>query len=315
MDLKFNEEAFISDMKNLIKINSINGDCGERTEEFPLGKGVNDAIEYYLDLGRKFGFRTKNIDGCCGYIEMGEGKDMLGIIVHADTVATGTGWDSDPLECVLKDEKLYGRGVSDDKGPALLALYCMKAVADSSLELKKRVRLIIGGDEESGVWEGIRRYKETEELPSVSFSPDGEYPVVFGEKGMLKVKLSAKEKNAPKDFSFTGGKVINIVPDSAKATANGKVYEAEGIPAHGSKPELGENAILKLGKILKADGIDVCDIMRVYVHTLLLGNHTRRTCIKRNIHTLSSVNYWITAISTALLLIVSRYCKILLFAS
>lgn len=256
MNLNFNEEAFIADLKNVIKINSISGNCGERTEEFPLGKGVNDAIEYYLELGKKFGFKTKNLDGCCGYIEMGEGKDLLGIIVHADTVDTGIGWNSNPLECVLKGEKLYGRGVSDDKGPALLALYCMKAIADNNIKLDKRVRLIIGGDEESGVWEGIKRYKKTEEIPSISFSPDGEYPVVFGEKGMLKVKISAPEKNAPNGFSFNGGKVINIVPDSAKATANGKEYEATGIPAHGSRPELGENAILKLGEILRSAGID-----------------------------------------------------------
>ena len=256
MNLKFNEEAFIEDLKNLIKINSINGNCGERTENFPLGKGVNDAIEYYLDLGKKFGFKTKNIDNCCGYIEMGEGKDMLGIIVHADTVDTGIGWDSDPLECVFKDGKLYGRGVSDDKGPALLALYCMKAITDNEIKLNKRVRLIIGGDEESGVWEGIKRYKKSEEIPSIAFSPDGEYPVVFGEKGMLKVKISAKETNAPEGFLLKGGKVINIVPDYASASINGKNYESTGKPAHGSTPEKGENAILKLGKILKDNGIN-----------------------------------------------------------
>lgn len=256
MNLQFKENEFIADLKNIIKINSINGDCGEKTAYAPLGEGINAAIEYFLKLGREFGFRTKNIDGYCGYIEFGEGDELLGIVVHADTVATGSGWDTNPLECIVKGGKLYGRGTSDNKGPALLALYCMKAVADSDIKLNKRVRLIIGGDEESGVWEGIKRYKKTEEIPTVSFSPDGEYPVVFGEKGMLKIKISATEKNAPKDFAFTGGNVINIVPEYAKARINGRNYEAFGKPAHGSKPEMGENAILKLGEILLSDGLD-----------------------------------------------------------
>lgn len=256
MKLEFNENQFIEDLKKLICINSINGDCGAKTADAPLGEGVNDAIEGFLEIGKRFGFKTKNLDGYCGYIEFGEGEEMLGIIAHADTVATGIGWDTDPLECVLKDGNLYGRGVNDDKGPALLALYCMDAVAKSGLALKKRVRLIIGGDEESGTWDCIRRYKETEELPTVAFSPDAEYPVVFGEKGLLKIRIFSPEKNAPKDLSVTGGKIINIVPDYAKATALGNTFEAFGKPAHGSRPELGENAILKLGDELTSAGID-----------------------------------------------------------
>lgn len=255
MNIKFDEEAFISDLKTLISINSINGDCGPKSEYAPLGQGINTAIEYYIALGRKFGFRTKNLDGYCGYIEFGEGDELLGIIAHADTVALGIGWDSNPLECIVKNGNLYGRGVSDDKGPALLALYCMKAVSESDIKLNKRVRLIIGGDEESGVWKCIERYKKTEEIPSVSFSPDAEYPVVFGEKGMIKIKLFADEINQPADFSIAGGKIINIVPDYAKAIVNGKEYEAFGKPAHASRPELGENAILKLGTMLNNAGI------------------------------------------------------------
>ncbi len=246
MELMFNKTEFLEDLKRLIAINSINGSCGEKTDSAPLGKGINDAIEEFLSIGKRFGFKTKNVGGYCGWIEMGEGEKMLGIIVHTDTVDTGDGWSYPALECTVAEDGIYGRGVIDNKGPALLALYCMKAVKDSGIKLNKRVRLIIGGDEEAGAWQCMKAYKETEELPAIAFSPDGDYPVVFGEKGLLRVKISGKEESIAPDFKFEAGKVINIVPDEATAFIDGKELHAKGKSAHGSTPEKGENAILKI---------------------------------------------------------------------
>ncbi|MBQ3022683.1 MAG: Sapep family Mn(2+)-dependent dipeptidase [Clostridia bacterium] len=241
-----NYNEFLTDLKRVISINSINANCGEVTENAPLGKGINDAIEEFLSIGNRMGMKTKNLDGYCGYIEIGEGEKMVGIIAHADTVETGDGWDYDALSCTVTDDGVYGRGVADDKGPALLALYAMKEVMDSGKSLNKRVRLIIGGDEESGGNRCINRYKESEETPSVSFSPDADYPVVFGEKGILRVRIFGEEKNIAPDFKFEGGKIVNIVPEEAHAFIDGKALSAKGKSAHGSTPELGENAILKL---------------------------------------------------------------------
>ena len=248
MKLTFDKGAFTEDLKKLISINSINGNCGEKSKTAPLGKGINDAIEAFLEIGRRFGFKTKNLGGYCGWIEMGEGEKLLGIIAHTDTVETGDGWSYPSLECTVAEDGYYGRGVIDDKGPALLALYAMKAIADSKTKLDKRVRLIIGGDEESGGCKCIARYKETEEIPSISFSPDADYPVVFGEKGLLRVKISGSENAISPDFKFEGGTVVNIVPEEAKAFIDGKEYVEKGKAAHGSLPEQGENAILKLAE-------------------------------------------------------------------
>ncbi len=241
-----NYNEFLEDLKKVISINSTNANCGEVTPDAPLGKGINDAIEAFLSIGQKMGMRTKNLDGYCGYIEIGEGEKMVGIIAHADTVEAGDGWDYDALSCTVTEDGVYGRGVADDKGPALLALHAMKEVLENGKSLGKRVRLIIGGDEESGGNRCIKRYKETEETPSISFSPDAEYPVVFGEKGILRVRIFGEEKNMASDFKFEGGKIVNIVPEEAHAIINGKELSAKGKSAHGSTPELGENAILKL---------------------------------------------------------------------
>lgn len=248
MKLTFDKQGFLNDLSTLISINSINSNCGEISEAAPLGKGINDAIEAFLAIGKRFGFRTKNLDGYCGYIDMGEGEEMLGIIAHTDTVATGDGWTYPALGCSVTDDGVYGRGVIDDKGPALLALYAMKAIADSKVPLRKRVRLIIGGDEESGGCRCMKRYNETEEAPSISFSPDADYPVVFGEKGILRAQICGDEVNIAPDFKFEGGKVVNIVPDEAHAVIDGKELSAKGKAAHGSTPQKGENAVLKLAE-------------------------------------------------------------------
>ena len=248
MDLTFNKQEFINDLKTLIAIKSIRGNCGEETAESPLGKGINDAIEAFLSIGKRFGFKTKNLDGYCGYIEMGEGEELLGIIAHTDTVDAGDGWDYPPFECSVADDKIYGRGVIDDKGPALLALYAMKAISDANFPISKRVRLIIGGDEETGGCLCMKRYKETEELPAIAFSPDADYPAVFGEKGLLRVRIFGKEDSMPDDFKFDGGGVINVVPDEAHAFINGEELCEKGVAAHGSMPEKGENAVLKLAE-------------------------------------------------------------------
>lgn len=244
----FDKKAFADDLKTLIAINSINANCGKKTADAPLGEGINEAIEAFLAIGKRFGFKTKNLDGYCGWIEMGEGEKMVGIIAHTDTVETGDGWTYPALSCTETEDGFFGRGVIDDKGPALLALYAMKAIYDSGLSLDKRVRLIIGGDEESGGCKCIARYKETEEIPEISFSPDAEYPVVFGEKGLLRVRISGEETSVPDDFKFEGGTVVNIVPDEAVAMLLGKKYTEKGKAAHGSLPEEGENAILKLAE-------------------------------------------------------------------
>lgn len=253
MDFKSIREEFLTDLKKVIAINSINGNNGAVTKEAPLGEGVYNAIEAFLDIGRRFGFTAVNLDGYCGYIECGEGEKTVGIIVHVDTVDVGDGWDYPSLECTVTEDGIYGRGVADDKGPALLALYAMRDAIEKGLLKDKKVRLILGGDEESGKWECIDRYQETEKDPDISFSPDAEYPVVFGEKGLLKVKISGVETAMAEDFCFEGGNVINIVPDKAKAFLNGKELFETGKAAHGSLPELGDNAIIKLGEKIAAE--------------------------------------------------------------
>ncbi|MCI8649641.1 MAG: M20 family metallopeptidase [Anaerotruncus sp.] len=252
----FAEEQFLQDLRGLLQIRSVNGDNGPVTPEAPLGEGVYKALDYMLTLGKKFGFRTKMLDGYCGWIEMGEGEHMVGVLAHVDTVTVNPeGWLAEPFDGTIIDGKLYGRGTSDDKGPAMLALYAMKEIADSGIKPDKRIRLILGGDEEAGDWQCMRRYKQTEESPSCAFSPDGEYPVTFAEKGILHIDLERTLDPEIHPITFESGKMYNVVPALASAQVKGVSYEATGRAAHAMEPEKGDNAMLKLCAELRGKGI------------------------------------------------------------
>lgn len=209
----------------------------------PFGQGVKDALDFLLKLGEDLGFRVKNLDSFAGTIEFGSGDEMIGILAHTDVVPEGDGWSYPPFGAEIHESKMFGRGTLDDKGPLMAALYAMLAVKESGVPLSKRVRLIIGCDEESG-WACMDRYKETEELPVAAFTPDADFPVIFAEKGILHGSFLWEGSDLP--FTLKGGTRPNVVPHYVSGTLLGEAIEAHGVSAHAAHPELGENAISKM---------------------------------------------------------------------
>lgn len=192
---KFKNEIILK-TQELIRIPSVYQESNHPYK--PFGENISDALEYMLDLGKALGFRTKNIDGYCGYIEFGEGDELLGIIGHLDVVPEGENWVHSPFSAIIDDEKIYGRGAIDDKGPVISSLYAMKIVSDycksNNLRLNKRVRLILGLNEERD-WKCIEYYKQHEELPTIGFSPDSDFPCIYAEKSVLSCYLKADYSN------------------------------------------------------------------------------------------------------------------------
>lgn len=260
------QAQMIQTVKQLIRIPSVKA---EGTEGMPFGKGVADCLEYALKLCESFGFRTKNCNGYAGYAEAGEGDEMLGILTHLDVVPAGNDWTYPPFGGEIHDGKLYGRGAIDDKGPAVAAIYALKSVLDSGAALKKRVRLIFGTDEESD-WEDMKYYTEHEEHPTCGFTPDADFPVIYGEMGILQFDLVSDGDSEIKGNFIRGGEASNVVPDRCRAVMALKAggteeIEEKGISAHASTPEAGENAISKVMERLyeiKAGGeLDCSEVM------------------------------------------------------
>lgn len=241
------DATVIENLQEIVRINSV---LAEEQPGMPFGEGPAKALEYVLNLCRDLGFRTKNMDNYVGYAEIGQGDEMLGILTHLDVVPEGSGWSYPPYSATIADGKLYGRGAIDDKGPAIAAIYAVKAVMDAGIPLRKRVRIIFGTDEETG-WRDMDYYfQQGEEVHTYSFAPDASFPVIFAEKGCVYFDLTMDAADSGL-LSISGGTASNAVPElctAQVADVNGKIltFQAEGIAAHASLPEQGENAISKV---------------------------------------------------------------------
>lgn len=160
----------------------------------PFGTACSDVLKHFLNLASNLGFQTKNVDDYCGYVEFGEGDELIGIVGHLDVVpANENDWSYSPFVPTIVDNKIYGRGAIDDKGPVIASLYAMKAVMnymnENNLSFNKRVRLIVGLNEEKD-WKCIDYYKTHEDIPTLGFSPDADFPCIYAEKSVISLKIS-----------------------------------------------------------------------------------------------------------------------------
>ena len=224
------KEDLLADLFSLLEINSERDDS-KVDAAHPFGPGPVKALEKFLEIADRDGYPTKNVDNYAGHFEFGEGKEVLGIFAHLDVVPAGSGWDTDPYTPTIKDGRLYARGASDDKGPTTACYYGLKIIKELGLPTSKKVRFIVGTDEESG-WGDMDYYFEHVglEKPDFGFSPDAEFPIINGEKGNITEYLhfAGENKGAARLHSFTGGLRENMVPESATAVISGDLADLQG---------------------------------------------------------------------------------------
>ncbi len=289
------KEDIVRSVQEAIRIRSVEG---TPKEGMPFGEGVHRALEQCMKLSESLGFRTVNVDNRLGYAEYGQGDEMVAVLGHLDIVPEGGGWKYPPFAAEIHDGKIYGRGATDDKGPIIGALYALKAIKDLQLPLNRRVRIIFGLNEETGC-SCVEHYVSSgQELPVCGFTPDAQYPIINGEKGIVTCKYKRKldQQGDIRILSVMGGIASNVVPDYAQAVislSKGKVADikkmadktqeieieekegslsikAFGVSAHGSTPEKGKNAIshllLFLGCLgLEGDTKEFVDFMNHYI--------------------------------------------------
>ena len=273
--LKEHRQEMVEDIFTLCRIDSARS---EAKEGMPYGEGACEALRTALRMAEGYGFAVRNYENYAGAVDLNTLEKQLDILAHLDVVPAGEGWTvTGPFEPVAKDGKLYGRGTADDKGPAVAALYAMRAVKELGIPLRKNVRLILGTDEECGSSD-LRHYYAQEQEAPMTFSPDADFPVVNTEKGNLAGNFTASwevSEALPRLTSFEAGVRINMVPGNACAVVEGLGVEtiaktakdvtdwtgivfrceeigaavqihAEGAAAHASQPEKGKNALTGL---------------------------------------------------------------------
>lgn len=276
MEMDKATQDLLKDLDEIVSINSVSIETDD--PQAPFGKGAAEALEKTLALCEKYGMKAKNCNHMVGYADYGDKGDLIGILCHLDVVPAGDGWSSDPFKVTIKGDKIYGRGVTDDKGPAMAAIHAMKELIEEKVPFNHRVRLIFGQAEETGAWKDMDYYLAHEDHVDYGFTPDAEFPAIYCEKGIANLKISFPKDQTAFD-SIQGGNATNMVADSCEAQLkNGKALKAQGKSAHGSTPWDGDNAIVKLFKEVEEEG---CLLTRFF-----------QDCVKEENNGKSLGGYW-----------------------
>ena len=245
----------LNDLSKLIAINSIYGDPAENA---PFGKANREVLEKFLEIAAGYGLKTGCDGGYAGWAEYGDRGPLVGMLGHLDVVPAGEGWSSDPFKLTAENGKLYGRGVSDDKGPVVACLHAMKRLKDENAGLGCRVRLIVGCNEETGS-ECIKHYARHCEIPVASFTPDSDFPVVASEKGIAHIRIALPvSPSVGENFAeIGGGQRANIVPNSARAVVKTDSTLMREIAAKQAACDILKGE--KVAERLATDGCDLSD--------------------------------------------------------
>ena len=280
------KEDLLKDLFELLSVRSILGT--DITEETPFGSGPREALDLILSFGERDGYKTKLVENKAGHIEVGQGEELFGILGHVDVVpVVEADWTSHPFKPEIRDGKIFARGSLDDKGPTMAAYYAVKLLDKLGVKWNKRVRVIVGSDEETG-FRCVEAYFKHEEQPASGFTPDAMFPLVYAEKARATFdhKLKFVDEDGQYNYKlvkFNGGQVLNMVVASAKAELEGEASDIKekfenflaqeklegevevgntikltlkGKAAHGSTPQYGINGATKLAEFLSTLGLD-----------------------------------------------------------
>lgn len=247
--INFHKNELLEDIGKQVAINSVSEGY---TKENGYGKECTKALETMLSVGKSYGFDTQNYDNRCATLTL-KSKDKasktIGVWNHLDIVPATGEWRYSPFEVTEENGFIFGRGVQDNKGPAIAVLYAMRCIKELGIPLSYDLTQIVGCDEETGMSDA-EFYVANCPVPDFSLVADCAFPVCYGEKGIIEVVITS-DKLENLSLAINGGTVSNLVPDSATASfvdpsgVNQTVF-ATGISAHTAFPQGGENAISKL---------------------------------------------------------------------
>lgn len=238
--------AITAALRRLIAVPSVEGPAAPRA---PFGVNPRQALTTGLEIAQEAGLTTGLAGDAVGWGEYrspaAATDDYVGIVGHLDVVAAGSGWHTPPFELTITPTQFLGRGVLDNKGPWLSALWALRWLAEDGAPLKRPVRVLAGSNEESGS-QDIPKYLAEQPAPIWGYTPDGKYPVVYGERGILRGAITWPIDTAVlgPQFAISGEFSPAIVPDRAALTfPDGHQEHFHGKKAPSNAPELGDNVL------------------------------------------------------------------------
>lgn len=265
-----NGDVAIASLQDCLRIPSVKDDATVAPGA-PFGKACADALTYTLDMCAAAGMTTVNLDGYVGYAEFGpkDAAEHVALLGHLDVVPPGDGWTDGPWDAVVRDGRIWSRGTQDDKGPTFAGVHGAIALLQSGAELRHRVRLIFGCDEESS-WQCMEHYfgAAGQPMPKLAFTPDAGFPLYHAEKGSYTATVTRPLGATSEAIAgFTSGLRPNMVPDKATVTSADESvisrlqailpdgvkttdggFQVTGVSAHGGAPHGGVNASMLLAR-------------------------------------------------------------------
>ena len=273
--LQYRDEL-LKDLAYFLRIESIDGEKDEECDK---------ALAFLIKRAQVFGLDYAVVTDKSVHVQLGEGGSLCGVLAHVDVVPAGNNWSVIPFELTERDGRLYGRGIADDKGAALINLYCLRALKENGVTGKNTLRAIFGSAEETGMSD-MTGYFSKMPLPDMAFTPDSDDGICYAEKGILQICVSTPTNEAKVLSQFHAGKAVNAVPDLAYVmldssgydeqllmrladagdgsfefnyTIDGLMIISRGTAAHACEPQNGKNAAALLIDLI-TNAYDVEDI-------------------------------------------------------
>ena len=302
--LAANWDTMLADFATLVEIPSVEDlAAADPAANAPFGPEPARALDAALAIAGRMGLQTVNHEGYIGTADMpGASATQIGIIGHVDVVPAGPGWHFEPYQMTRQDGYLIGRGTTDDKVPLLTALHAVnlwrEIAADQGEALPYTIRVMFGANEETDM-KDVAYYRARNADPAFLFTPDAEFPVSYGEAGILHGEFASAPIEDGLIVQIEGGTAVNAVPGQAfaivRADANAlrsndahitivdagindqgaplTRIDVQGKSAHASTPELGVSAIRVLIDFLLMN--DLCTyaekqflmLMRAFMRT------------------------------------------------
>ena len=179
------------DLAQLVAIPSVQGPA---EPDAPYGPGPKAALSWVLDRAKAMGFETVNLDHKVGYAQWSpdpnqatSGAGYYGIFGHVDVVPAGQGWQQDPWILTKNQEQ-------------------------ARYHFRHPIRVVFGTNEETG-FGCIQHYLAQEAAPLFGWTPDCKWPVVYGERGRLRVALSVDSDQVASLFDFVNAYLLTGTND------------------------------------------------------------------------------------------------------
>jgi len=265
-----------------IKLININSELAPAEKGAPFGKGARQVLDTVLEMGEKEGFYNSEYGSGVISVALKEGTPDVGVWTHGDVVPAGTGWSFEPFNAVEHRGCVVGRGATDNKGQLAATFILLKIFKKLNIDLGYNPALYVGSHEEKGMRDilGLEGNKDAKGFintctpPKISLVPDGGFPVGYGGKGSINIRL--KSKTPLRSFSITAGQpstpgiatatfcgtnLPNALSEcTVKKDADKTTVETFSPPRHGAHPSPDGNMITLLSNaLLECGAVDESD--------------------------------------------------------